>query len=243
MELAGRVALVTGAARRVGRSIAAELARAGCDLALHYNTSEEAARELADGFKDRRVLLVQGDLADIGTPARLVDEVMGRLGRLDILVNNASTFDRVELERTTPELWQRTFRVNALAPALLAQAAAPHMRTVGGGRIINLTDIMADRPPRRYAAYCMSKAALAGLTRCLAIELAPEITVNAIAPGIAEFPEHYDHETRERLVDRVPLKRAGTPEEVAALVRFLVTEGGYITGQVIPLDGGRSIRP
>ncbi len=245
MDVSGKVALVTGAGRRVGRAIAIELAEAGCDVAVHYHTSEAAAREVVAEIerRGRRAVLVQGDLADATAPAAIVAQTKDALGRLDILINSASTFEQRPLADSDAAFWERTLRVNVIGPALLSRAAAPLMQAAGAGRIVNLTDILADRPARGYAAYCTSKAALAGLTRALAIELAPLITVNAIAPGIAEFPDSYDQATREKLINRVPLKRAGSPEEVAALVRFLVTSGDYITGQIIPLDGGRSIRP
>ena len=130
-----------------------------------------------------------------------------------------------------------------IAPLLLARQAAPHMKKTGGGRIVNLTDIHADWPLRDYDLYCATKAALASITKSLALELAPEITVNAVAPGIAIFPADYDQQLRAKLVSKVPLKREGSPQEVADLVRFLVTKGSYITGQIIPIDGGRSIQP
>jgi pteridine reductase len=243
VELGGKTALVTGAARRVGRAIALRLANAGCDVAVHYATSQNEAAEVVHLIEaaGRRGVTIQGDLSDLATAARLVHETHRALGRLDILVNNASVFDRRPLADSDADFWERTFRVNALSPALLAREAAPIMRAAGAGRIVNMADTLSERPPAAYAAYCASKAALAGLTRSLAVELAPLITVNAIAPGIAIFPDAYDAATRERLVARVPLRRAGTPEDVASLVHFLVAEGDYITGQVIALDGGRSV--
>ncbi len=245
MDLKNKVALVTGAARRVGRAIALNLAQAGADIALHYHTSRNAAEELAALIRGAgsRCLLVAADLADPDAADRIVSQVLAGLGRLDILVNNAALFEGRPLADSDAAFWQRTLGVNLLAPALLARAAAPHMRSAGGGRIVNFADILAERPPRQYAAYATSKAAIIGLTRALARELAPAITVNAVAPGIAEFPEDYDTSTREELIARVPLRRAGTPDEVAALVRFLVAQGDYITGEVIRIDGGRSIRP
>lgn len=244
MNPSGKVVLVTGAARRVGRAIALALSESGCDLAVHFNSSEHEAREVGRLVrrKGRRAALVRGDLADPATPERLVREVVESLGRLDVLVNSASSFDRTPFEQVDAAAWERTFAVNTIAPALLARAAAPAMRSGGGGRIVNLIDIMAERAVKGYAAYLASKAALASVTRSLALELAPEITVNGVAPGIAVFPEHYDQATRQRLVLRVPLGRPGSPEEVARLVRFLVTEGDYITGAIIPIDGGRSAR-
>jgi pteridine reductase len=244
-NLTDKVALVTGAARRVGRVVALELARAGSHVAIHFNRSADAARELAGEVRamGRRVTLVQGDLMDHDTPRQLVGAVVSALGRLDVLVNNASIFPRTPLGDIEWADWERVFRVNLFAPAMLCQRVAPYMRQAGSGRIVNFVDILAERPIRRYGPYCASKAALVSLTRSLARELAPEITVNAIAPGIAVFPEEYSESLRRELIDRVPLKRAGTPEDMARLVRFLVTEGGYITGQIVPVDGGRSVVP
>jgi len=238
------VALVTGAGRRVGRAITLELAACGYDLAIHFNRSDREAGEVADLVrqKGRRAALVSGDLADATVPQRLVGGTVDELGRLDVVVNSASSFERVAFEETDAGVWQRTLAVNAIGPALLARAAAPAMRSGGGGRIVNLIDILARRAVRGYSAYIASKAALASITRSLALELAPEITVNGVAPGIAVFPEYYDEATRAKLVSRVPLGRPGSPEEVARLVRFLVTEGDYITGAIIPIDGGRSVR-
>lgn len=244
MNLSGKVALVTGSARRVGRAIALELAHAGCDLAIHYHQSQREAEDLRGMIHglNRRAVIICGDLGDARTPDSLVGEVHRNLGRLDVLVNSASTFDKRPLSESDEAFWLRTLQVNLLAPALLARAAAPLMQASGSGRIVNLGDTLAERPPAGFAAYCTSKAALQGLTRALAIELAPMITVNAVAPGIAEFPESYDEATRQRHIGKVPLKRAGTPEEVARLVRWLVAEGDYISGQVIAIDGGRSLK-
>ena len=243
METVGKVALVTGAARRVGRAIALELARAGCDVAVHCRLSDKDAAQLVDEIRDmgRRAVVVAGDLADPESPNRAVAQVVRDLDRLDVLVNNASVFEMRPLEQADAAAWERILRINTIAPALLAQAAAPFMRQAGAGRIVNLIDILAERPIKRHGPYCASKAALAALTRSLALELAPEITVNGIAPGIAVFPENYDEDLRRRLTAKVPLKRTGSPEQIAALVRFLVTEGDYITGQIIAVDGGMSL--
>lgn len=245
MELKGKAALVTGAAHRVGRAIALELARAGCDVAVHCHTSVAAAEQTANAIRDlgRRVAVIPSDLADPAVSERIVAQAAKELGGLHILVNNASIFEKTPLEQADAQTWERLLRINTIAPALLARAAAPLMRAGGGGRIINLVDVLADRPIKRHGPYCASKAALTALTRSLALELAPQITVNGIAPGIAIFPEEYDADLRQRLIARVPLRREGTPEEVAALVRFLVAEGDYLTGQIINLDGGSSISP
>lgn len=243
MDPKNKVALVTGAAKRIGQAIALELAEAGCNLAIHYHTSNEAAIELAGQIEKlgRRTALVPGDLADPLTAQKLIDQTTRALGRLDILVNSASVFEQTPIDQANVTHWERIFRINTIAPAMLIRAAATAMGDAGAGRIVNITDIYADRPMRKHDAYCASKAALVSLTRSLAIELAPQITVNAVAPGIALFPDSYDQTIREKLIARVPLRRAGSPEEVAALVRFLVTSGDYITGQIIPIDGGRSI--
>ncbi|MBP7937912.1 MAG: SDR family oxidoreductase [Phycisphaerae bacterium] len=242
MDVTGKVALVSGAARRVGRAIALELARTGCDLAVHYRTSDEEARSLAAQIQrlGRRAALVCGDLAEAATPQHVVSQTVDRLGRLDILVNNASVFNKTPLAQADAATWNTMLRLNLIAPALLARAAAPLMQSAGGGRIINLVDMLADRPVKAYGPYCASKAALANLTRTLALELAPQVTVNAVAPGIAVFPQDVEKELRSRLITRVPLRREGTPEEIAAVVRFLVVEGDYITGQIIHVDGGWS---
>jgi pteridine reductase len=237
--------LVTGAARRVGRAIALELARCGCDVAVHYHGSAAQARQVAAEITalGRRAAALSADLASPPQVAGLVEQVRQALGRLDILINNASVFPQTQgAAWQDAEHWQTTLMVNAVAPAMLAQAAAPLMRA-GGGRIVNLADILAERPIRGHAAYCASKAALVAITRSLARELAPEITVNAVAPGIAIFPEHYSQELRAELTQRVPLRRAGSPEQIARVVRFLALEAEYITGQVIAVDGGRSVVP
>jgi len=245
MDTVGKVALVTGAAKRIGRTIALELARAGCDVAVHYRSSAKEAREVAEaiGKMGRRVALVSGDLTDPKAPEQIVAQTMDGLGRVDVLVNNASVFEKMPIERLNADTCERMLLINTIGPSLLARASAPIMRKAGAGRIINLVDILADRPAKRYGPYSASKAALATLTRSLALELAPEITVNAVAPGIALFPDDYGEDLRARLISRVPMQRAGTPEEIAALVRFLVAEGDYITGQIIAVDGGRSIVP
>lgn len=243
MNPQAKVALVTGGARRVGRAIATELARAGCDVAIHCRQSlaqaDQLVREIASS--GRRAGAFRADLADPTACRGMVDNVVREMGRLDILVNNAAVFEKTPLADADAAAWERILRINLLAPALLARAVAPIMRSAGAGRIINLVDILGQHPIGNHAPYCASKAALISLTRSLALELAPEITVNAIAPGIAIFPEGYDEALRRRLIAKVPLGRAGSPEELAAIVRFLVTGGDYITGQIIAVDGGMSL--
>lgn len=254
MDLKGATALITGAARRVGRAISLELARAGCDVAVHFRESEVEAKQVAAEIQalGRQAMLIQADLAEPAQTHAIIRKINAEWGRLDILVNNASVFDSTPLPERMPDAeeldrrvagWERIFRVNVISPTMLARQAAVLMKREGRGRILNLTDILADRPMRDHDAYCASKAALASLTRSLARELAPEITVNAIAPGVAAFPEDYDEATRAKIIQRIPLKREGTPEELARLAVALLQHGDYMTGQVIPYDGGRSIVP
>lgn len=237
------VALITGAAKRVGRAIALELASAGYDLAIHYWRSEQEAAGLARQLEagGRRACLIQGDLREAPTPRQLVTTCVENLGRLDLLVNNASVFEPMRLADFDAQAWDRALRVNLTAVTSLCHHAAEPLRASGRGCIVNLADLAADRPFPGYLAYSCSKAALVALTRALAVELAPAVRVNAVSPGIAVFPDHYDQATRQRLTAQVPLQRAGTPEDVARTVRFLAG-APYVTGQVIRVDGGRSVR-
>lgn len=246
MELDGTAVLVTGGARRVGRAIVLELARAGCDVAVHYHRSEPEAVAVAEQVRalGRRAVTICGDLLDSGAWPRLIEETVAGLGGLRILVNNAAEFltDGLDtLDALDVDRWDRVFRLNVLAPTALCRCARPHLEAGADGRIVNLCDISARRPWPDHLAYCASKAALECVTRALAIELAPAVKVNGVAPGIAVFPDAYPKALRDRLVGRVPLGRAGSPGEIARLVRFLVESGDYMTGQVIALDGGRSL--
>lgn len=243
MRLAGQVALVTGAARRVGRAIALALAEAGCDIALHFNRSRDDAHRTAADIEalGRRCWPCEADLADADAAAALPDRVAQQAGRLDILIHNASTWSRTPLTELTLDAWERVFRVNVFAAGLLARSAAKHLRQSGRGRIVNISDIAAGRPWGGYLAYCASKAALENLTRGLARALAPEVLVNAVAPGIVEFPPDLDEATRRRLIGAVPLRRCGAPADVAATVLFLVRDADYVTGTTIAVDGGREI--
>jgi len=235
------VALITGAARRVGRAIALELARAGCDIGLHYRGHEDDARRTADEIRalGRRVALLNADLEDPTAAARLPDRCAAELGGLQVVVNNAAGFDEMTLESFDVLRWNRVFAVNLTAPAILARHAAPLIHA--GGAIINLCDVLAQRPAPRYLAYCAAKAGLVNLTMALASALAPRIRVNGVSPGIAAWPEHYTEEQKKSLLARVPAQRAGTPDEVAAAVRFLALDAVYVTGIVLAVDGGREI--
>lgn len=240
-----RVALVTGAAKRVGRAVALELARTGFDIALHYHTSKDAAHRTAEEIRSsgRRVALVSADLADDGERAGLIEEAVRALGRLDVLVNNASMFETDAtdtLESFDPDGWRKMLAVNLVGPIDLCHQAARHLRE-SHGVIVNFLDIAVDRPWRSHLAYVSSKGGLATATRAMAKALAPDVRVCGVAPGIAEFPESYDEEKRERLTSQVPLRRSGSPQEMAKAVRFLVESGSYVTGHILSVDGGRSV--
>lgn len=232
-------ALVTGGARRVGRAIVTRLARAGFDVAFTYLTSQEEAQSLV---KELEGMGVSGKAirADLTEPQWSVDAIRNEIDHLDVLVNNASLYLPARLHETDLGLVRRLNAIHVESPLLLAQRFEPALRE-RRGHIVNMIDLLAQRPWPQYLAYCASKAALANLTLSLARGLAPDVTVNGIAPGVVEWPDDYPASEREKYLKRVPLGRAGTPEDVANLVHFLVTAGSYITGQIIPLDGGRSI--
>lgn len=236
------VALVTGAARRLGAAIARRLHAAGHDLALHYGRSADAMAALAATLERERpgsVLTLQADLAEYDRLPELVAKTVGRFGRLDALVNNASAFSPTPLGTIAPADWDAQFLTNARAPLVLAQAAAPHLKA-SRGAIVNLVDIYAERPLRDHVVYCMSKAALLAATRSLALELAPEVRVNAIAPGAILWPEEGKSEAaKAALLARTPLGRTGTEAEIAEAVRWLLQDATYTTGQILRVDGGR----
>ena len=238
------VALVTGAAKRVGAVIAAVLHAAGYDLVLHHRASAEAMAATVAPLEAARpgsVLVLQGDLGDDAVPPRLVAETLSRFGRLDALVNNASAFHPTPLGRATPAMWDELFAANARAPFFLCQAAAPALRAAGGA-IVNLGDIYGERPLKDHAIYCMAKAALLMLTQSLAKDLGPEVRVNAVAPGAVMWPEQGKPEAEKAaMLARTALQRAGDPADVAEAVRWLLMDARYTTGQVIRVDGGRSL--
>jgi NAD(P)-dependent dehydrogenase (short-subunit alcohol dehydrogenase family) len=244
-KLAGQVALVTGGAKRVGRSICLELAEAGCDVAIHCHTSVREAEELAARIRSqgRRAAVLQGDLADPGSWSAVVRGVTKALGRLDVLVHNASVFPRAgsdDLPSFDLAAWDSILRVNLTAVAGLTHHAVEHLVAGGRGRVVTLCDIAAERPWPSRLAYSVSKAGLVALTKALARSLAPHTLVNAVSPGVAAFPEDMPEGERSRIVARIPLARPGTPQDVAQACRFLV-ESDYITGQVLVVDGGRSV--
>ncbi|MFO1474709.1 MAG: pteridine reductase [Lysobacterales bacterium] len=237
-------ALVTGSARRIGAAIARRLHAAGFDLALHYRDSAGEAQALAAELESARagsVVLLQADLAQFDRLPELVAKAVGRFGRLDALVNNASAFYPTPFGATTPAQWDELFAINARAPFFLAQAAAPHLASANGA-IVNIADIYAERPLRGHAVYAMGKAALLQMTRALALELAPQVRVNAVSPGAILWPENgKDPEAQSALLARTPLGRIGTPGEIAEAVRWLLQDARYCTGQVLRVDGGRML--
>lgn len=236
------IALVTGAARRLGAAIARRLHAAGYDLALHYRHSAADMAALVAQLEAERpgsAFALQADLAEYDRLPELVAHTLGRYGRLDALVNNASAFSPTPLGTITPADWDAQFLINARAPLILAQAAAPHLKTARGA-IVNLVDIYAERPLRDHVVYCMSKAALVAATRSLALELAPEVRVNAIAPGAILWPEEGKAEAaKSALLARTPLARTGSEDDIAEAVLWLLQGAGYTTGHVLPVEGGR----
>ena len=233
-----RVALVTGGARRVGRAIVERLTAAGFAVAFTYHMSEDDAGAVYDSCG---AWPIKADLADPEAGCKELVETVDRFAdRLDVLVNNASTFEPADLRHTDLALSRRLMAVHVESPLLLCKAFEAKLRK-SSGHIVNLVDLLAERPWPQYLAYCVSKAALANLTLGLARDLAPDVTVNGIAPGVVAWPDDMPEEQREKYLARVPLARPGTPADVADLVHFLVTSGRYVTGQILRLDGGRSI--
>ncbi len=243
MNLSKRVCLITGAGRRVGAAIAVRLARAGCRVAVHYRSSASAAAEVVAACRACGVDAADfaADLSDPAAPEALVAAVLARFGALDVLVNNASSFERMTLDEFSLPAWEQTLRVNLTTPLALVHAARDALRSARG-RVVNLCDAATPRAWPDHLAYIVSKGALETLTRALARSLAPEVNVVGIAPGVADWPPQYTEQTRQRLTERIPLGRAGTPEEIAAAVEFLLRDGDYITGAIIPIDGGRHLR-
>jgi pteridine reductase len=238
------VALVTGSARRIGAAIARALHAAGFDLALHCRHSRTQLDALIDELEAARAgstLALQADLGQFDRLPELVAQTVGRFGRLDGLVNNASGFAPTPMGTITPAQWDELFASNARAPLFLAQAAAPHL-AASGGAIVNLTDIHGERPLHEHTVYCMAKAALLMATRSLALELAPTVRVNAVSPGAILWPQgSSDTAAQQAMLACTPLARTGTPEEVAEAVRWLLQDATYCTGQVLQLDGGRML--
>jgi pteridine reductase len=244
LPLLDTVALITGGAKRLGAAIARELHAHGANVLVHYRGSGDAARALAAELNATRAdscALHAADLLDVEQLAGVVESARRAFGRLDVLVNNASTFYPTPVGEITLEQWNDLTGTNLRAPLFLSQAAAPELR-LRRGLVLNLVDIHAMRPLKRHPVYCAAKAGLLMLTQSLARELAPHVRVNAIAPGPVMWPEGpMDAELRERILERTALKRIGSPRDIAKAALFFVKDAPYVTGQVLPVDGGRTI--
>jgi pteridine reductase len=242
--LTGKAALITGAARRVGAAIVRTLHTAGANIVLHYRSSsddsESLAREL-NAARPNSVVQVEADLLDPGQLLMLPDIATSNFGTLDILVNNASTFYPTPMGDVTEIDWNDLIGTNLKAPLFLSQAASAALR-ISNGLIVNIADIHGMQPLSRHPVYSIAKAGVIMLTRSLARELGPAIRVNAVAPGPVMWPEDgMDRELQAKIVDRTALKRPGSPDDVARAVLFFATEAPYVTGQILAVDGGRSI--
>lgn len=239
-----RTVLVTGAARRIGASIALELHARGCRVLLHYHTSEAEASALADKLNQLRsdsAVLLKVDLAAPGGAEILAEKVRAQCNGLDLLVNNASRFYPTPLGEVTGEIWKDLMGSNVRGPFFLCQALLPELGRARGA-IVNILDIHADRPMRKHTVYCMAKAALTMMTLSLARELGPDIRVNGVSPGAIMWPEHEpDENEKDYILERTVMKRIGCPQDVAAAVAFLGLDALYVTGQVLAVDGGRSL--
>lgn len=243
-SLADKIVLVTGAARRIGAAIVTRLHAEGARIAIHYRGSAAEAEALAASLNASRAdsaATFQADLLDVGGLPGLVANVVAWGGRLDALVNNASTFYPTPLGEITEEHWQDLVGSNFKAPLFLSQAAAPHLRDAGGA-IVNIVDIHAQRPLRNHLVYGPAKAALEMLTKSLAKDLAPDVRVNGVSPGAIMWPETgLSDNAQQAILEQVPLARAGEPGDIAGCVLYLLRDAPYVTGQIIAVDGGRSI--
>jgi pteridine reductase len=242
MDLRGRVALVTGAGRRLGRAMAQALAERGMSVALHYHESEDGARELHEEIvrSGGHAACFQANLTDAGAAEDLPQQVARRMGGLDVLVNSAAVMRRLSLEETTPEAWDAILNLNLRSVFFCTRGAAPALRQAHG-KVVNLADLAGLEPWPGFAAHSISKAGVVMLTRVLARSLAPEVTVNAIAPGAVLVPEDYGSEDRDRLVRSTPLRRLGSPADVVAALLYLLEGGDYVTGEILVVDGGRLV--
>jgi NAD(P)-dependent dehydrogenase (short-subunit alcohol dehydrogenase family) len=243
MELAGRVALVTGAGRRLGLAIARGLLDRGMDLAVHHHSSADGAAELVAlaQSRGRRAETFAADLRDPGAAKALPERVAARFGRLDVLINSAAVMVRQSVEEVTPESWDATVDLNLRAAFFCSQGALPFLRAAHG-KVVNLADIAGLEPWPQYVVHCVSKAGVIMLTKGLARALAPDVTVNAVAPGAVLLPDEWDDATRAHFAETTPLKRLGSPADVVQAVLYLLEGGDYLTGEVIVVDGGRLLR-
>jgi len=243
MEIENCVALVTGAGVRVGAALARGLAQAGCHVAVHYHRSAAPAADTAAAVRaaGREAALVQADLADPQAALTLATRVIEALGRLDIVINSAAVMERQPIEDVTPASWNRTLDLNLRAPFFVVQGALEALRRARG-HVVNVADVSAYRPWPGYLPHSVSKAGLVMLTRLLARSLAPDVRVNAVAPGPVLLPPGWGAKETEETLARVPLKRLGTPGDVVAAVRYLLEAGDFVTGTTLVVDGGELLR-
>ena len=240
-----KIVLITGGAKRVGAATCRMLHAHGARLMVHYRASQPEAKALADELNALRpdsCALVQSDLLHIERLPQLVEATLKTYGRLDVLINNASSFYPTPIGQITLDHWDDLIGTNLKAPLFLAQAAAESLRETQGC-IVNMADIHAERPLKNYVVYSIAKAGLVAMTKSLAQELGPQVRVNAVAPGPVLWPENdpnFDADARQRIIAHTALKRAGSPEDIARTIRFLIYDAPYITGQILAVDGGRS---
>lgn len=238
------VALVTGAARRIGASIAAALHARGCRLLLHYRSSEDEAGALAEqlnGIRPGSAVLLQADLSDAGGAEKLAEQARAQSPKLDLLVNNASRFYPTPIGDVTLETWKDLIGSNLRGPFFLCQALVPELERARGA-IVNIVDIHAERPMLKHTLYCVAKSGLAMMTRSLARELGPQIRVNGVSPGAIMWPEQQPSAAvKDYILERTVMKQLGSPEDIASAVVFLGLDAPYVTGQILAVDGGRSL--
>jgi len=241
--LSNKVVLITGAAHRLGATTARMLHGEGMNILLHYRHSRDAAEALQTELNDIRpdsIKLLQADLHDTQSLPGLIEEAVNAWDRLDILINNASSFYPTPIGSVTEAQWDDLIGSNLKAPLFLSQAAAPYLRQ-HQGCIVSIVDIHAERPLKEFPVYSMAKAGLVMLTKSLACELGPEVRVNAVAPGAILWPENLGEAEKEKIISRTFLKRQGAPDDIARAILYLVRDAGYVSGQVITVDGGRSL--
>jgi len=235
--------LITGAARRLGAAVARDLHQRGMDIVIHYNRSASEAQSLLEELnklRDGSATLVQADLNDASATGHIIDAAVDFHGRLDVLINNASSFYPTPVAQASHDQWDDIFNSNLKAPFFLSQLAYKHLCATSGC-IINITDVHAHRPLQGFPVYSAAKAGLVMLTMALAKEFGPTVRVNAVSPGAILWPEHMDEQTRGKILARSVLKRCGDPRDIAGAINFLINDAAYVTGQVLMIDGGRSL--
>lgn len=246
MMTKNKTILITGGAKRIGQEIAKTMHQAGYNIMVHYRSSAGLASELVASFNNLRensAASVQADMLDINSIPKVIDKTLETFGQLDCLINNASTFYPTPIQLINEQYWDDLIGSNLKAPTFLVKEAMPHLKKQQGC-IINIVDIYAERPLKNHPIYCAAKAGLQSLTKSLAYDLAPAIRVNAVAPGAILWPENtMSDKVQKKLLKRIPLKRVGEPEDIAKTVKFLINDAPYITGQIITVDGGRSVLP